>query len=230
MIAVAYTAYDTYTAMSNKCLWEYEENMWGHSTLYGEKSTTTLYRGNVRYEPMTRKTYTQFNNLEDQVDMNSRMYAHVVPSLDEVANRNMLEPSFDPRATPTRYTRLQTIPQRAVPLVAKEPHPAYDQSKVNGRIYSGGPFVGFADNVDTETVLRNQVVPLGRSDIHTFIPSTESDMYVTRQASLSNRLPGVNTRQFQGLFEETRFAPHDPNVLGGGGNVFSNHTREQRNE
>ena len=179
---------------------------------------------------MTRKTYTQFNNLEDQVAMNTRMYSHVVPSLDEAEHHNMLEPSFDPRATPTRYTRLQTIPQRATPLVSKEPHEAYDQSNANGRLYSRGPFNGFAANVDSETVLRNQVVPLGRSDVHQYIPSTESDMYVTRQASLSNRLPGVNTRQFQGLFEEQSFSSHDPNVLGGGGNVFSNHTREQRNE
>jgi hypothetical protein len=178
---------------------------------------------------MPRKSYTQFNNMEDQVAVNSRMYSYTVPSLDE-AEHHMMEPSFDPRATPTRYTRLQTIPQRGIPLVAKDTYPAYDQTKANGRIYSHGPFGGFAANVDTETVLRGHVVPLGRSDVHQFVPSMESDMYVTNQASLSNRLTGVNTRQFQGLFEETRFAPHDPNVLGVGRDVFSNHTREQRNE
>lgn len=178
---------------------------------------------------MTRKTYTQFNNMEDQVATNSRMYSHAVPSLDDMANHNMMEPSMGLRATPTRYTRMQTIPQYNVPVVPPGTYDKYVQSNANGRNYSNGPYNGFAGNVDNETVLRNQVVPLHRGDAHSYIPSTRSDMYVTQQASLSNRVPGVATKQFNDLFEESSFASHDPNVLGGGGDVFSNHTREQRN-
>lgn len=178
---------------------------------------------------MTRKTYTQFNNMEDQVAANSRMYSHVVPSLDGIADHNMMEPSFDLRATPTRYTRMQTIPQQKVPVVAPGTYDKYVQAKANGLTYSGGPYDGFAGNVDNETVLRNQVVPLHRGDAHSYIPSTGSDMYVTQQASLANRVPGVATKQFHDLFEESSFRSHNPNVLGGGRDVFSNHTREQRN-
>jgi hypothetical protein len=167
--------------------------------------------------------------MEDQVEMNMRTYSHTLPSLKEVAKRNMMEPCMDIRATPTRYTHMQTIPQQKVPVVPLATNDRYVQANVNGRNFSGGTYDGFAGNVDSETVLRGHVVPLGRSDIHQYIPSSGSDMYVTNQASLSNRLPGVNTRQFQGLFEETRFRSHDPNVLGGGGDVFCNHTREQRN-
>ena len=178
---------------------------------------------------MARKTYTHFNNMEDHVSANSRMYSHLIPSLNDVSNRNMLEPCMDLHATPTRYTQMQTIPQHKTPVVPPGTYDQYEQSNANGKRYSGGTYDGFARNVDSETVLRNQVVPLNRSEAYSYIPSTNSDMYVTQQASLSNRVPGVATKQFHGLFEEPSFASHNPNVLGGGRDVFSNHTREQRN-
>lgn len=178
---------------------------------------------------MSRKTYTTFNNMEDQVAVNSRMYSYVLPSLDDMTENNMMEPCMDLRATPTRYTRMQTIAQHKVPVVPPGTYDKYVQSNANGRNYSGGTFDGFAENVDSETVLRNQVVPLHRSDLHSYVPSTGSDMYVTQQASLSNRVPGAPTKQFHDLFEEQSFRSHNPNVLSGGKDVFSNHTREQRN-
>jgi hypothetical protein len=178
---------------------------------------------------MVRSTYTHFNNLEEQVEMNHRIYTHTLPSLTDVARHNAMEPAYSMRATTTRQTLLQPTVQTKFPLVPRHVYKSYAQASVPAVVgMTGGPYSGYSTQVDTETVLRNQVMPLRRSDDKVYIPSTHSDLYQTNQAVESNRRAEVQTRQFSGLFTEPTFRKHNPNVLGGGGDVFANHTRQQR--
>jgi len=157
------------------------------------------------------------------------MYSHIVPSLNSVENHNAMEPSYQLRPTTTRQTHLQPTIQIKQPVIQRTKYTHYDQSRTTALGSNGAPFSGYTSNVDTETVLRNQVVPLRRGDETVYIPSTESDLYHTYQATTSNRPPMVDTRQLSALFNEQTFDEHNPNVLNVGTDVFSNHTRTQRN-
>ena len=82
------------------------------------------------------------------------------------------------------------------------------------------PFAGFVENVDVESVLRNQIFALQKNDQAVYVPSSKSDLYVKDvfQKPIENKHPLLTPLN--------HFNKVNPNQLQLGGNIFHNHTRQ----
>ena len=135
-----------------------------------------------------------------------------------------LEPNFSPRPVPTKYSHFPIINRRK-PM--NEPVIPYLDHNTNINFNPGthrAPPSGFLNNVDVETVLRNQTIALQRADQGIYVPSTNSDLYNVRVVSR----PSEQTHPL--LFERPQFDGRlHPNVAGSdiGRDQFFNHTRTQ---
>ena len=85
---------------------------------------------------------------------------------------------------------------------------------------TNAPWKGFSSNVDTESVLKNQVYALQRSNQSIYVPGSQSDLYNTTvpKSKRTNSL----------LFQQPQFAPETmtphPSI---GTNLWMNDTRGQ---
>jgi hypothetical protein len=136
-----------------------------------------------------------------------------------------LEPNFDMRPVPTKYSVFPIINRRKPVHEEKLEYINYNQSVNFSPVMSNGPVSGYMSNVDTETILRNQPFALQRGigqDV--YVPSSNSDLYKVTVVSRPSEQPHL------GLFEPTVFSnrPH-PNVEHStiGKEQFFNHTRTQ---
>jgi hypothetical protein len=153
-------------------------------------------------------------------EINTRMSTRHFPD-------SPLEPNFDPRSIPTKYSRFPIINRRKPSNEPVVPYLDYN----NGVNFNPGthraPPSGFLNNIDTETILRNQTFALQRgAEQGVYIPSSNSDMYKVQvpNGSLNDPQPHPD------LFNRQQFdqTPH-PNVQGNyiGRDKFFNHTRTQ---
>ena len=134
-----------------------------------------------------------------------------------------LEPNFDPRPIPTKYSQFPIINRRA-PL--HEPVIPYITYNTNANFNPGNsraPTSGFA--VDTETILRNQTFATQRKgEQNIYIPSSNSDLYKVDVVSS----PSVQTHPL--LFDRQQFNTTTINTdmnANIGRERFFNHTRTQ---
>jgi hypothetical protein len=138
-----------------------------------------------------------------------------------------LQPNFDPRSIPTKYSKFPIINRRKTFDEPVIPYLDYNQ-KIN---FNPGthraPPSGFLNNIDTETILRNQTFALQRgSEQSIYIPSSNSDLYrvTIPSGSIKDQQPHPDLFNRE-VFDQT---PH-PNVHGTniGKDRFMNHTRTQ---
>jgi hypothetical protein len=81
----------------------------------------------------------------------------------------------------------------------------------------------FASNVNSESVLRNQLYPISNSTSSQYIPSSSSDLYNKQSIEKQNEI-----QHFPHLFEEIKFNNTEIGDLGKlGRDNFYNHTRQQ---
>lgn len=151
-------------------------------------------------------------------EVSARIAARNVPSAP-------LQPYFSIRPHQTRYTHfavgIQPPPPGTTPI---ERLPAYNVSKVFNPGDAQGPWSGFATNINTESILRNQVFAAQRAAQAVYVPPSTSDLYVapSHQTTQAARpAPLLNTVE---LFDD-----HDPNqdCRSVGTGTFHNHTRQQ---
>ena len=111
------------------------------------------------------------------------------------------QPHFSPRPVSTKYSHLQVVDRRPPPRVpvAKVPHSSYAPG-------------GYADNINVESVLKNQFFAIQGCPQACFVPGSRSDLYNSGYEGL----PHSATPEF-GSF--------DPNILGGDKEHFNNATR-----
>ena len=138
-----------------------------------------------------------------------------------------LEPHYDPRPVPTKFSYFPII-DRKKPM--KETAKSYGEYKVDDTfapMTDKAPFSGYVNNIDKEMALRNQYFALQRNTPQSqYIPSTESDLYNVTIVSKPSEQP------FKDLFSPNKFdnTPH-PNIasagLSIGNDTFFNHTRTQ---
>ena len=86
-----------------------------------------------------------------------------------------------------------------------------------------GPFTGFVNNIDNESILRNQFFALQNNEQSVYVPSSKSDMYEVN-------VVGSNIEQpHKDLFMEPNLASFNPNPNNEkvGFNLFNNYTRQQ---
>jgi len=148
---------------------------------------------------------------------------------DRIAQRNMvdtpLEPNFAPRATPTKCVLFPAFDQRPLSTVDKASYPTYNQAAHFNPGSDRAPSSGYRNNIDLETVLRNQTVALQHGASQgVYVPSSKSDLY-------NNTVEATyGTQPHPDLFARPQFDQRlHHNVSSGeiGADRFFNHTRTQ---
>lgn len=137
---------------------------------------------------------------------------------------SQLEPNYDPRPVATKQSIFPVINRRKPVQETRIPYPEYNQQAVFNPGNDRAPVSGYINNVDTETVLRNQTFSLQKDDKHVYVPSSNSDLYKTTVISRPSVQPHPN------LFARPEFSKKQhPNVenIPIGNDEFFNHTRTQ---
>jgi hypothetical protein len=161
--------------------------------------------------------YLYYGQNERVDELNARIKGRQFPD-------SPLEPNFSPRPVPTKYSHFPIINRRK-PM--NEPVIPYLEHNTNINFNPGthrAPPSGFLNNVDVETVLRNQTFALQRAGQDVYVPSANSDLYNVRVVSRASE----QTHPL--LFEMPQFDGRlHPNVAGSdiGRDQFFNHTRTQ---
>lgn len=154
------------------------------------------------------KNTVQFNNLDNT--MNDTIYNRNLPSKN-------LEYNFSNIPLGTKYTKY---------LINNN----YNFNSNNEIIYdsentffpgtSKPHFNGFSTNIDKESILRNQIYPLMKSDFHLWAPSSSSNLY--------NESENINNEMDSLLFKKNTFNEFNPNYNKKiGKDIFNNSTRIQ---
>lgn len=155
-----------------------------------------------------------YTNLERNQVLNNRISDRNIPS-------QSLKPNFSNRPVSTKYSKLSIVDQYKQASVPLNVSSQYNVGKVFNPGNAEGPWAGYANNVDVETVLRNQAFALQKGDRGTYVPSSDSDLYnvevVGRQEQQSH----------PGLFALQELDPFNPNTFNLGNDVFNNATRQQ---
>jgi hypothetical protein len=95
-----------------------------------------------------------------------------------------LQPNFDPRPLSTKYSLLNFptknphVNDVTVPLIHYD---RYDNSNVFYPGNSKAPISHFLDNVDTESLLKNQFKILTNRDGPNYIPNANSDLFLEKK-------------------------------------------------
>lgn len=132
---------------------------------------------------------------------------------------NNLQMNFAPTSVPTKYVKLPILDTRKTVNV---PTPTHDIYSVETTFFPGNNkphFCGFANNVDSESTLRNQFFALQKSDQAHYVPSSNSDLYENRSGYLDNKFNKEHSDNFND------FNPNLSNKMGS--NLFHNSTRVQ---
>ena len=147
---------------------------------------------------------------------------------DRMQSRNFadspLEPYFDPRPVPTKYSHFPIV-NRRTPM--NEPAIKYQQYNMNVNFNPGttkSPYSGFVNNIDRETFLRNQNFAMQHGASQgVYVPSSNSDLYKTTIISRPSEQP------FPNIFNSFDFDKRQhPNIVKNiGSDNFFNHTRTQ---
>ena len=159
--------------------------------------------------------YGQFDRVNE---LNTRLGSRQFPDI-------ALQPNFEPRPLSTKYTFNPSYSKPTVRIQRNVDHVVELNFNPGS---SRAPPQGFLNNIDKETILRNQVFALQHgADQAIYVPSSNSDLYKTTIVST----PG-EPQPFPSLFSKSQFAVTENPVEGTniGKNVFFNHTRTQLRE
>jgi hypothetical protein len=152
---------------------------------------------------------------------NSRIYERNLPSAP-------LQQYTSFRSVPTKYSHMPIVDPRSDPA-SFTPVSIMPTYKVNATFNPGntaGPWSGYATNIDSESVLRDQVYPLSDCLQSKFIPGSNSDMYVNYMG-----IPGHDNgiSEFPNLFKTDSWCLVDPGRDFPQKYVFNSSTRVSRN-
>ncbi len=143
-----------------------------------------------------------------------------------------LEPNFSPRPVSTKYSLLPIMAKNSNPEPTVRIKPAFEHIvEMNfNPATRNAPFKGYARNIDTETILRNQTMALQNASQNVYVPSSNSDMYKVH-VSYSNHVE----QPYKHLFDKPSFTQGvHPNLLNAGAKIgkdrFLNSTRTQLRE
>lgn len=161
------------------------------------------------------------SRLELNTKTNSRLFER------NIASRS-IQPYFSVSPVNTKYSVLGAVDVRKTPTEPLLKYPTFSQSNTFNPATRPGPWSGYSSNINNESILRNQVYALQRSDQSEYVPSSSSDLF--NPVNLNTNTNALEQQPFSLLFKETQFAsadimPHDTHHM-----MFSNHTRQQLNE
>ena len=159
-------------------------------------------------------SYQQNERVED---LNNRIQDRQFPD-------HPLEPNYQFRPVPTKYSRYPIVERRTSTKETRLKYPEYNQY---GNFNPGSdiaPINGFFKNVDTETILRNQIFSLQNYPQNVYIPTSKSDLYNVTVISRPSEQP------YPLLFANPELQQNlHPNIETSniGKNIFFNPTRVQ---
>ena len=156
--------------------------------------------------------------------------------VDELNNRYQsrqfpdqgLEPNYDPRPIPTKYSIFPIVDRRPTHSEKIQSYPVYSVESNFNPSNTRGPSSGFFNNINTESLLKNQGIALQHgAEQGVYVPSSKSDLYNNNTTVVSS--PSV--QPYPNLFYQPVFSNHPhPNLENNnviGNNHFYNHTRTQ---
>jgi hypothetical protein len=141
-----------------------------------------------------------------------------------ISSDSPLQPVYDPRPVSTKYATFPMVDRRVDPSVPLSSYLDYSTADSFASMQRKGPVDGFFSKVNDESVLRNQVHPLGSGSSGVYVPSSNSDLYMV--GPLAGSI--MDAQPFPGLF--TSYAVTSPDLLVGAGvgqQTFLNSTRVQ---
>ena len=186
-------------------------------------------------------SYCGFNNTETVDVINNRILARTLAT----GNIDVL---IEPRPTHTKYTRPL---QNSIPTPSCNSRVLQYNTNTANTFNPGdrkGAWSGFTANVNTESILRNQVYALQKAPQAQYAPNSTSDLYnstvpTTLTSSAQGLFPNLfdanlvpstplqnarNTTETEGSEEVAPVqAPFEPSPINLGNKLFNNHTRQQ---
>jgi hypothetical protein len=155
-------------------------------------------------------------NSKMQEETNTRIYNRNIPS-------QMLQPYIDVRPVMTKYSYLPIVDPRKPINVKLNQNPTYNVHTTFNPGNTQSPWSGFASNVNTESVLRNQIYALQDCSQAVYVPNSNSDLYQYKFKT------SVQPNPHDMLFSESTFSSFNPNPNDNsiGYNMFMNSTRTQ---
>lgn len=149
---------------------------------------------------------------------NKRIYERNIPS-------STLQPYLSVRPVMTKYSYFPIVDPRRQLNTKLNEQPTYNINTTFNPGNTVSPWSGFASNINTETILRNQVFALQKCSQSVYIPSSNSDLYSDMYQPKNTGNPSAHSL----LFKKENFNDFNPNpdnkVLGT--SLFMNSTRSQ---
>ena len=142
---------------------------------------------------------------------------------ERIISSQFLQPYLDARPVSTKYATLPIVDLRKPIDVPMTQTATYNQNTVFNPGDSA-PWSGYASQINTESQLKNQIFALQSCSQAVYVPSSNSDLYQYKWEPKQEKQP------FPDLFKTETFEPFNPNPANNGYGLFSNHTRQQRNE
>jgi hypothetical protein len=112
-------------------------------------------------------------NIEYDDELNKRIHSRIYPT-------HTLKPLFETRPVSTKYTFFQTVNEQPI---NKTKELMYNNYTPQNTFNPGNkaPIDYFINNIDTESVLRNQFMALQKSSQSVYVPELNSSLYENHQ-------------------------------------------------
>ena len=107
----------------------------------------------------------------ERTNQNNKLFERCVPT-------NNLEVSYGIRPIQTKYTKFSLGNKNENNNVSVQNTETYNTNKTFFPGTRQAPWSGFASNVHTESILRNQIFANQKADQSVYVPSSNSDLYV----------------------------------------------------
>jgi hypothetical protein len=162
---------------------------------------------------INEKSISQYHSV-----MNQKLYNRNVPS-------QMLQPYLNVAPVSTKYSVLPIVDVRKQQRTPFIQQPTYNLSDTFNPGSNHGPWSGYSQKINDESVLRNQVYALQRGSQSDYIPSSGSDLYsspISENTVAPTQFPYLFRNDINATNKNVLPEHHDVHHT-----IFSNHTRQQ---
>ena len=138
-----------------------------------------------------------------------------------------LKPSFSPRPQLSKYNLMPVVNDS---VSNREPFKQYNKFDVSTTFNPGtsAPWYGFANNINTETLLRNQYFALQDCDQADYVPGTHSSLYNNYNLDINKMNQPLSNNNL--LFKSEEFHKFNADPCQLEKTLWNNHTKvEVRN-
>ena len=159
------------------------------------------------------------SRLELNTNTNNKLFGRNLAS-------SSLQPYFSISPVNTKYSVLGSVDVRKTPTEPLHNYSVFNSANTFNPSNTPGPWSGYSSNINNESILRNQIFALQRSDQSIYVPNSNSDLY---------KSPTMNTntleQPFHLLFKETIPSTQNIHITQHNTNhtTFNNHSRTQLN-